>query len=679
MAPRRPYRGSHQLSPSRSGGWLKRLLILISLIVVMGLLGLGTGIGLMVSQIPPVEQLLAARPRGATTIYDRDNRVIASLQDGENRSIVPLQAIAPTLQQAVIASEDIRFYEHIGIDPRGVARALLYGGKAGGGSTLTQQLAKVLFTRAERTVTRKIADMWLALQLERTLSKDKILEMYLNQVYFGHGAYGVEAASRKYFAKKASAINVAEAAILAGLLPAPEYYSPYRNLKLCKEVQGVVLQRMVNAGFIQADAAKKAAEAPLRFANTPDYAYRAPYFTSHVLSYLSEQYGEDVVMRGALRIYTTLDLPLQEAAETLIRDSVKRYRRMNVGQGALVALEPRSGDVRVLVGGTSYDASQFNRATQAHRQPGSTFKPFVYLSAFMRGKSPGSVLVDAPARFGAYAPQNYDHRYHGSVTLARALAFSYNIPAVKLADEVGIQNVIDVAQAAGINSPLPANLSVALGSAEVTPLELTNAYATLAAEGVRAEPRFIVRIENSEGQLLRDFGNDARPVIQEDAIWALNSCLMGVVQYGTGAAANFGRHAAGKTGTTSDNRDTWFAGYTPDLACVIWLGNDDNSRLNASATGGGLAAPLWAKFMRRAHQSLPARQLRTGVPAPVSTPSPSMSPISQPASEAPDEEPSVPEPIPSVEENDDDLEPPPQTPAPTENVVPQSPTVTPNP
>lgn len=589
--------------------WLKRLFVLAVIILVMGGLGLATGIGFTVAQIPPIESLLAARPLGATQILDREGRQVASLQNGENREIVKLDDIAESMQKAVVASEDARFYDHHGVDPMGVARAIFSLGTLGGGSTLTQQLAKNLFLSADKNLTRKVADMWLAIQLERKLDKKTILEMYLNQVYFGHGAYGVEAAARKYFGKKARNLTLAESAMLTGLLPAPEYYSPYHNMAYAKERQQLVLKRMVEVGMIDQDTANQAEKAHIALANTPDYAYRAPYFVSQVLSTLSERLGPELVMRGGLKIYTTMDLRMQEEAERLIRSGVARYGRYHVSQGALVAIEPGTGAVRVLVGGTDYGTSQFNRATQAHRQPGSTFKPFVYLTAFSQGYGPYTTINDAPVSFGAYSPQNYDRRYHGTVTFERALAFSYNVPAVKVANTIGINNVVQMAHAAGIKSSLPENLSVALGSAEVTPFELASAYSTFAADGVYAEPYLITRVEDKNGNIIDQFPVSAKPVVDQSAVWSLDRCLSAVVNYGSGAAANFGRPAAGKTGTTSENRDTWFAGYTPDLACVIWLGNDDNSRLASSATGGGLAAPLWRQFMSSAHAGLPVRSL----------------------------------------------------------------------
>lgn len=596
--------------------WARRAFALTLLVSLMGGCGLVTGVGLMVAQIPPVEKLLEARPLGTTTIYDREGRLITSLQNGENRHIVRLDEISDAMKNAVVASEDARFYQHFGIDPLGLARAVFTLGHAGGGSTLTQQLSKLLFLSSDRTLTRKLADMWLAIQLERTLSKDQILALYLNQVYFGHGAYGVESAARLYFNKRASRLTVGEAAMLTGLLPAPEYYSPFRNLQAAKDVQRLVLRRMVTAGKIDQAAADAAVARPLELSRAGmAAAYRAPYFVSQVLGELSERFGRDLVMRGGFKITTTMDYPMQEAAEAIVRAGVARYRGSHVGQGALVAIEPGSGEVRALVGGTDYGTSQFNRATQAHRQPGSTFKPFVYVTAFDRGYGPGSTIADEPVSYGRYSPVNYDRRYHGVVSLESALAHSLNVPAVKLAHSVGIDNVVRTAHAAGIQSELPYNLSVALGSAEVTPLELASAYATFAAEGVYAKPHLISRVLDKDDRVIERNDPETRQAIPVEAVQRLTQALQAVILRGSGGAANFGRPAAGKTGTTSENRDTWFAGYTPQLACVVWLGNDDNSRLGATATGGVLAAPLWRQFMDLAHRGLPVRGFAAAPPA----------------------------------------------------------------
>lgn len=592
---------------------MMRGLITVALLLLTVGLGLAVGLGVVVSKIPSVDDLLAARPKGATIVYDRMGKVIASLQSGENRELVKLEAIAEPMQKALVASEDARFYSHFGVDLRGLARAVLTGGRLGGGSTLTQQLAKVMFLNADRTLTRKLGDMWLAIQLERRFTKPQIMEMYLNQVYFGHGAYGVEAAARKYFAKPASRLSVAEAALLVGLLPAPEAYSPYRNLEAAKERQRLVLREMVEQGFLKPEEAEAAGKVRLAYAGTPEYAYRAPYATSAIIAQLNERLGPALVAKGGLRIYSTIDLALQEQAEAQLRQGVAaaRARGAHVEQGALVAVEPGTGAVRVLVGGVSFDKSPFNRAVQARRQPGSTFKPFVYLAAFAKGYSVGQTVVDEPVRYGGYAPQNYDRRFHGVVTLEKALAFSYNIPAVKLAEAVGMGAVVRMAHDLGIESPMPEELAVSLGAAEVAPIELATAYATLGAGGMAVRASLVERVTDADGNEVERAAGGATQVVSEKAVWALNRCLMGVINYGSGTAARLDRPAAGKTGTTSENRDTWFAGYTPDLACVVWLGNDNNARIGASATGGALAAPIWARFMLAAHRGLPVRGLPT--------------------------------------------------------------------
>ncbi|HEY9722584.1 MAG TPA: PBP1A family penicillin-binding protein [Oscillatoriaceae cyanobacterium] len=609
MSPRSAKSSRRPPSQRMRSSWLKNAVTAVLIVGGMGGMGLAVGVGLVVAQIPPVSTLLAEHHSDTTKIYDHNNRLVASLQNGENRQTVPLSAISLPMQKAVVASEDEHFYQHYGIDPAGVLRAVLSFGMAGGGSTITQQLAKNLFLSFDRTLTRKVADMWLAIQLERTLTKQQILAMYLNQIYYGHGAWGVESASQAYFGKHASELTLNEAALLTGMLPAPEYYSPDRHPQAAKEVRDRVLRRMAETGAIDEATATREIARPLPHTHIIDYAYPAPYFTSQVLQALTDKFGADLVMRGGLKIYTTLDLPEQQVAERLIRSGVAADSRYHVGEGALVAIEPGTGAVRALVGGTSYSESQFNRATQAHRQPGSTFKPFVYLTAFMQGYTPFSTVIDAPVRFGNYAPVNDERTFQGKVTFLKALTQSLNVPTVKVADQIGIDNVIRTAHAAGIKSDLPENLSVALGSAEVTPLELASAYATFAADGLYVEPHLIDRVEDKDGHVLEQFTPSTTKIADPVSVAELDECLQNVIYHGTGTAAWFGRPAAGKTGTTSGNRDTWFAGYTPDLACVVWLGNDDDSRLSPAAYGGVLAAPLWSRFMGFAHEGVPVHNL----------------------------------------------------------------------
>eukprot|EP00741_Cyanophora_paradoxa_P003139 tig00000670_g3048.t1 len=564
-----------------------------------------------------------------TLIFDHRGALVASLNEGQNRHQVPLGEIAAVLQQAVVACEDARFYSHVGVDPRGLARAILYRGRAGGGSTITQQLAKNLFLSFDRSVSRKITEVMLAVQLEKRFTKKQILEMYLNRIYWGHGAYGIESASRKYFNKPARELTLPEAALLAGIIPGPEYFSPYRNPDLGKRQQLRALERMVASGQISPAQAAAAAKATITLAGNPDEPYRAPYFVSEVLAQLCSAFGSDAVFRGGLRVRTTLDLPMQEAAEAAVR-GVKPP-----AQAALVAIQPGTGAVRAMVGGTSWARSQYNRATQSRRQAGSTFKPVVYLAAFEEGLNPLSTVVDEPVSFGKYRPQNADRKHRGRVTFEAALANSLNVPTVRVANTVGMAKVQRLAKELGILSPLPGDLSGALGSGDVGITELATAYATIAADGRRAETHMVTRVEDRDGRCLYDVSAHAappRPVAAPSSAAALHHCLQAVISGGTGRGAGFGRPAAGKTGTTDNCRDALFAGYTPDLACVVWLGNDDNKPLGGY--GGTLAAPVWRQFMAAAHKSVPPRAFPPANLVPEPPPPPPPAPSPTPALEA---------------------------------------------
>lgn len=594
--------------------WYQEALTFGGSMVAIAILGAMSGLIISLSKLPDVGTLQTYVPFETTKIFDCRGRLVANVHGEENRIVVPLRDIPQSVQQAVIAIEDERFFHHRGIDPRGIFRAFLTNlserERSQGGSTLTQQLAKNLFLAPSRTLPRKIADAWLAIQIEHRFSKSQILELYLNQVYWGHSAYGIEAASQNYFGKSATKLTLAESAMLAGLLKGPEVYSPYRNPNFAKERQQLVLMQMSNQGFITEAEADVAAKTPLRYPGVQNFAYRAPYFTSYLIQRLIEHYGVDQVLRGGLRITTTLDLEAQELAEKIIKKMVRDHRRANVTQGAMVAIEPKTGYVRVLVGGADYSESKFNRITQAQRQPGSAFKPFVYLTAFDNGYSPGSVFSDTPVSYPAgngetWTPQNYDHRRGGSMSLRRALEKSNNVIAVKLMERVGIDKVIETAHRLGINRELSNNLSLALGSSEVTPLELTSAYAVFAADGMRTEPLLVTKIEDRAGRVVELNKPHPRRVFPEAPIRTLVSCLQGVVLHGTGSSAYFGRPAAGKTGTTSDHRDAWFVGFTPDLVSTIWIGNDDNSKMLIGTTGGSLCAPQWGKFMRAYSADLP--------------------------------------------------------------------------
>lgn len=577
-------------------------------------LGSALGLGLSVSRLPDVKSLESWVPTESTRIYDAKGRLLANVHGEENREVVPLGDIPRTLQEAVIAVEDDRFYQHRGVNLRGIARAALTdiaeGRKAEGASTITQQLAKNLFLANNKSWARKIADAWLAVQIEHRYSKPQILEMYLNQVYWGHNCYGIQAAAHNYFGKKTKDLTLAESAQLAFLLRGPERYSPYKDPTLAKRGQRVALLRMVRAGFISKAQADAATAAPLKYPGAQNFSYKAPYFTSYLLNQLINRYGSDVVMRGGLRVRATIDWEIQQKAEQLLTQTVATHgKRMNFSQGAIVAIDPRTGYIRAMVGGVSYAKSKFNRVVQAHRQPGSSFKPFVYLTAFERDYSPTTPFSDAKVSYNAgsgklWTPENYGNQYGGTMSLRKALERSNNVIAVKLLDRVGIDPVIENAHRLGIQSPLGANLSLALGSAEVTPLELASAYGVLAADGMRAEPQAYSIVEDRAGTVVER--NDPRPrrVFEADPIRVLNDVMTGVVRYGTGAAANINRPAAGKTGTTSDHRDAWFVGYTPDMVTLVWLGNDDNSRM-AGTTGGAVCAPLWKQLMLQALAKTP--------------------------------------------------------------------------
>lgn len=564
----------------------------------------------------PDVSVLYHPPSQATRIYAANGELIASLYR-ENRVYVPLSAVPRILQQAVIAIEDERFYRHRGVDAVGVARALWVNLTRNrileGGSTITQQLARTLFLTPERTLTRKLHEMLLALEMERHLTKDEILERYLNQVYFGNGAYGVEMAAQVYFNRRVEELGLPEASLLAGLIQAPSRYDPFRNFPAAKRRQEQVLRKMVELGFLSEEQAQAALRAPLTLRRTPVNAglvgIRAPYFVSYLLPFLVQRYGEERVYRGGLRVYTTLDVRLQELAQRVIAQGIAEARGSRVSQGALVALDPRTGHIKAMVGGVDFHRSQFNRAWQARRQPGSAFKPFIYVAALEHGASPEDILRDEPVRyhipgFGEWQPKNYDRTYWGPLSLRRAVEHSRNVPAVRVLAELGPQAVIETARRMGIHSELQPNLSLALGTSEVTVLEMASAYGTLAANGVHAQPMAILRVTDATGRVLEEFTPERRLALRPEVAYTMTDILRGVILRGTGRAADIGRPAAGKTGTTDDYRNAWFVGYTPDLVAAVWVGNDDNTPMRG-VVGGTVPARLWARFMREALMNRP--------------------------------------------------------------------------
>ncbi len=509
----------------------------------------------------------------------------------------PLDAVAPVLVDAVLATEDRRFFQHFGIDPLGVARALAVNIWAGrivqGGSTITQQLAKNLFLTPDQTVRRKIQEALLALWLEVQLDKRQILELYLNRVYFGGGAYGIGAASARYFGKLPADLDLAESAMLAGLLKAPSRWAPTGNLTGAQARAGAVLRNMVEAGMLDAAAARAAQAAPARPVAALGETRGVRYFTDWVLEELQQFVGrrtDDLIVR------TSLDLRMQAAAEAAVRSGVAAAADRRVGQGALVAMRP-DGAVRAMVGGTDHRRSAYNRATQALRQPGSAFKPFVYLAALQAGWGPDSPVSDRPVDIGGWQPQNHDGRYRGEISLTDALAASANAATVNLSEAVGRDRVVAMAQRLGITTPLQPLPAIALGAAEATLLELTSAYAVFANGGRGVLPHAIEEVRRRDGELVyaRAGSGPGRLVAAED-VAALTGMLRAVVERGTGRAARLNRPAAGKTGTSSDYRDAWFIGYTAGLVAGVWTGNDDGQPMDR-VTGGAAPAAIWHDFM----------------------------------------------------------------------------------
>ncbi|HEU5299093.1 MAG TPA: PBP1A family penicillin-binding protein [bacterium] len=553
----------------------------------------------------------------ATRIYAGGGELIASFYR-ENRKYVTLEEIPEHTRAAVLAIEDDRFYHHIGVDPRAVLRALVRNIRSGemreGGSTITQQLARSLYLSRRRSITRKVAEMLLALELERRLTKDEILERYLNQVYFGQGAYGIQMAARVYFGKPAAELTLGESALLAALIRAPSIYNPYQNLPAAASRRRVVLDRMVRLHLADPEAAQAAREGRIALASPRNAGFvgmRAPYVSATVLQYLIDRYGEDLVYTGGLQVYTTIDLRMQAAAERALRRGVDRARagRLNVTQGALVALNPLTGYIRAMVGGYDFERSSFNRVWQAQRQAGSAFKPFIYTAAVANGWRPTRLILDAPVSYSdgsarRWTPQNYDKKFRGWITLRGALEQSINIPAIRTLQRIGPERVIASARRMGIRSPLSPTLSLALGASEVTPLEMASAYGTLAAMGVRADPILVLKVVDGQGRVLEE-NHPLRSAALEPRVAAqMIDLLKGVIVRGTGRRAAIGRPAAGKTGTSDDYRNAWFIGFTPYLSTAVWVGNDDNTPMRR-VVGGTVPAGIWAAFMRTAGQTMP--------------------------------------------------------------------------
>ncbi|MEG4075939.1 transglycosylase domain-containing protein [Microcoleus sp. Pol14C2] len=605
-----------------TAGTILSMTMLASSVVAGGLVGLAISF----RNLPDVRILQTYSPTETTHIYDINGKPLASIHDEANRDVVPLDQISPNLKRAVLAIEDSNFFTHKGINPGGIARALLVNLEKGrtveGGSTMTMQLVKNLFLSPQSKFSRKVAEAVMSIRLEQILNKDQILQLYLNQIYLGHNLYGVETASRSYFNKSASNLTLSEAAMLAGLISAPEEYSPFVNYKLAKERQTIVLGRMKDLKWITPAQETAARQEKIKLGKITSFGgSQVPYVTQAVVQELTRRFGRDAVVKGGMRVQTTIDLKMQRIAEETVKAWHNRLYYQGLfydreeGQIALAAVDPRTHFVKAMVGGVDYEKSQFNRAIQARRQPGSSFKPFVYYAAFASGKyGPDSVVYDSPVGYrdgdGYYYPQNYGGGFSGAVSIRRALEVSLNIPAVKLGQEVGLNKVIEICRVLGIRSPMEPVISLPLGAVDLTPLEMAGAFATFANNGWHSDTTFIVQVTDSSGNVLLDNTPKPKLVLNSWAAASVNSALQGVINNGTARAAQLGRPAAGKTGTTSSERDIWFVGYVPQLSVAVWMGNDNYRPMSYGATGGTIVAPVWRDFMSQALEGVPAESFK---------------------------------------------------------------------
>lgn len=579
-------------------GYLFIIVILLG-IFIGGCVGAVSAFIGISKDIPDKEDFITSL---STTIYDIHGKIIAQLWT-ENREVVPFSKIPKHMVKAVIAIEDSRFYYHHGIDIKSILRSLVQNminrKIVEGASTITQQLARTSFLTREKTLKRKIKEAILAIQIEKKYSKEEILELYLNEVYFGHGAYGVQSAAHIFFGKDVSELTLAESALLAGLLKGPYYYSPYIYPERAKKRQLTVLKKMLENGFITVNEYRKAIKEEIHLAPLNNKMIKnAPYFVNYVLNILLKDFDKDELYKGGLKIYTTLDLDIQKVAEKTLKDS--GY------QGAILTINPKNGEIRAMVGGRDFTESQFNRITQAKRQPGSSFKPIYYSAALENGFTAGTIIMDEPMKFdNGWEPKNFDNEYFGPVTLAFGLAYSLNSVGIKIMQKIGTKTAIAYARRFGITTPLVNNLSLALGASEVIPLELISAYTVFPNKGKWIEPHAILMVKDHDGKVLKRYVPKTRQVIKPETAYIMCKLLEGVIRRGTAWRAYIGREMGGKTGSTNDYRDAWFIGFTPDLLTGIYIGNDDNSSLGNRKTGGLVVAPLWKKIMSIALKNVP--------------------------------------------------------------------------
>ena len=565
--------------------------------------------------LPQIRSLEDFRPDAVTRIYSSDKVLLAELFV-EKREPVSLDVIPDYLTDALVTTEDRKFFRHSGVDLKGITRAIIKDIWAGefveGASTITQQLAKTLFLTHRKTIVRKIKEAILAFQLERRYTKKEILELYLNQVYFGSGAYGVQSAAKIFFGKPVQDLTLDECALIAGMPKSPSRYSPLVNKELAIKRKNIVLGQMLDTGIIDKKEYQEAINKELQLSTSKPKISEAPYFVDYVKNYLEDTLGSSEVYKSGLTIYTTLNYKLQQAAEKAINDGLlsleKRMKAQDLKgqkpQAALIAMDIQSGAILAMIGGRDYDQSPYNRVIQAQRQPGSSFKPIVYAFAIEKGLAQNKLLLDAPIAFkGAkdgrdWRPENFSQSYKGEMTLRQALAVSQNVPAVRLIETLGPHSVAQFAHSLGITTPLDANLSLALGTSEVTLIDLTSAFAVFPNKGQKVTPYGVMEVVDRQGRVIWRFRSQKRLVMSRSAAAIITNMLQGVIQEGTGRMArHLGRPLAGKTGTTNNYKDALFIGFSPSIAAGVWVGNDLGGTLGDKETGASAALPIWIEFM----------------------------------------------------------------------------------
>lgn len=614
----------------------------------------------VLSDIPSIDKLDEYTPSLTTYVYDINNQLLSEFSI-EKRAILPLDKIPVDMQNAVIAMEDHRFFKHCGLSLRGIMRAFLNNlmrrRVTQGGSTITQQLSKLIFLKPEKTISRKIKEMFLSLQIERNFSKQEILQMYLNQIYFGSGVYGVQSAAKLYFGKEVSEMSLGECALLAGLVSSPETYSPFNHPNRAKLRRYLVLKRMFEERYITKEEMENANKKEIPTSKHTMPSGSAPYFVEYVRQILEPKYGTSQLWKGGLKIYTTLDLSMQKPAEEIMEKYLKKYdeefaktvtasgREVSVStntlQSAFIIMDVKTGAIKVLIGGRNYKESQFNRVTQAYRQPGSTFKPFVWMAALMNGYLPNTIVDDSPMAyyydgrdwrllegatdpysiniaiepfvgnkdFQIWNPSDFDGKFLGQITMRKALELSRNLASVYLVHRIGPSFVAEVAHKAGIKRQLDPVPSIGLGTSIVSPLELANAFATFANGGINVKPFSILKVLDSRGKVLEEHVPHEIESFSPQNSYLLLNMMKGVVLRGTGKyASRLKRPIAGKTGTSQENKDLWFVGMTPDLVATAWMGYDDFSSLGMKDwTGGSTVVPWWTEIMEVILKDQPIR------------------------------------------------------------------------